>query len=84
MASCVEITSTGLVRVSTVPVDQCTTYVLATKAEFNQFSTNNLIAALDSLFSFDPVIFSLVSGASLLMFYTSHGAGHVVRWLGRK
>ncbi len=46
-------------------------------------SQESLVTLLDAIFVFDVGTCSAVVGASLLMFYISHSAGNIVRWLGR-
>jgi len=84
MSSCVSISSNGTLRIDdSVSYLDCETFLLLTKDEFIQFNNTNLIDSLNSLFAFDPVIFSIVAGTSSVIFVSSHGAGHVLRWLGR-
>lgn len=77
---CVELTSENFVKAS-----QCDegSLVLVSSTEYEALANNNLSSVLHEIFAFDMEVFSVVVGASLLMFLVSHGAGSVVRWLGR-
>lgn len=84
MASCVGFRNNGNIYIdNSVETLDCETLLLITKEEFIKFENTNLIDSLNSLFEFDPVIFSIVAGTSSVIFVSSHGAGHVLRWLGR-
>ena len=41
------------------------------------------IETINPLAEFDSTIFGIVNGSILLSFLIGHGAGRVVRWLGR-
>ena len=75
--------SNGFLKVSSQTIEECTGVIALSRDEFLQFSETNLVATLQSLFKFDPVVFSQVCGTGFLMFLVAHGAGNVVRWLGR-
>lgn len=77
---CAELTSENFVRAVTCNADSL---VLISSAEYEALVNNNLMTVLNEIFAFDLATFSIVIGSSLTMFVVSHGAGGVVRWLGR-
>jgi len=78
--NCVGFTSEGFVKAVTCGADS---FVLVSSADYETLTNNNLVGVLNEIFAFDMSVFSVVVGASLVMFLVSHGAGNVVRWLGK-
>jgi len=77
---CVGLTSESFVKAETCTNDSL---VLVSSTEYDALANNNLVTVLHEIFAFDMEVFSVVVGSSLVMFLVSHGAGSVVRWLGR-
>lgn len=75
----------GLTVENFVKAETCTneSLVLVSSTEYDALANNNLVTVLHEIFAFDMEVFSVVIGAGLVMFLVSHGAGSVVRWLGR-
>lgn len=77
---CAGLTSENFVKAVTCNADS---FVLVSNADYEALVNNNLTTVLNEIFAFDMATFSIVIGSSLTMFVVSHGAGVVVRWLGR-
>lgn len=77
---CAALTSEDFVKAVTCTAD---TFVLVSNADYEALVNNNLATVLNEIFAFDMVVFSFVLGTCMTSFVVAHGAGRVVRWLGK-
>lgn len=85
MSQCVRDAGNGYY--STYRADETCDFMLVSPTEYQALTSvdtnESLVTLLDAIFVFDVGTCSAVVGASLLMFFISHSAGNIVRWLGR-
>jgi len=77
---CAELTSENFVKAVTCSSNSL---VLVGKADYEALVNNNLTTVLNEIFAFDMAIFSIAIGTCMTSFVVAHGAGRVVRWLGK-
>lgn len=86
MSVCVRINNNGRVlSTEDAPID-CIDFLLLTPTELQDISAVSvaeMINTLNELFRFDLTVFGIVHGSLLLAFMISHGAGRVVKLLGK-
>lgn len=82
MPKCIQI-SGNTITDSGQSITDCTDFVVMTGADYRLYSNDSFYTLLQSLFEFDLVVCSSVTGAGLLMFLISHYGGNLVRWLGK-
>lgn len=58
-------------------------FVVITNDEYLTLSMNGLAEIFTEYFAFDMALFSLISISASVAFVTAHGAGRVVRALGK-
>lgn len=74
----------GKIKMTNMPVDQCTTgMIILSKTEYDAIRQDGIIATLKSLFEFSVEDFALFNAICLIGFITTHSVGRVVRYMGK-
>lgn len=76
---CVTILQDGTLHASDTTCD----FVIVTQEEYLNLGMQGLANLLTELFAFDLATFSFISISASVAFVTAHGAGRVVRALGK-